>query len=85
MVCHIEYPVLLDKDNFMCFFDENFTGRASYTSNDEKSLNDAEELVANAGMLEGVNEFSESMFSQWFDIEVVVDRYIKIYENALPD
>lgn len=79
---HSSIPILLDHHNFESFFEENFTNRSQFVSTKKESLDLIIDLCVSEAFRHDQARFSSRMFNQWFSVDAVLPKYLKVYTNA---
>ncbi len=79
-------PVLINKTNFMRYFDTNFSPRNILKKEDVTSnLNNIVSLLKSESEIKEAKEYSKFVFEKYFDINQVKDKYKKLYTNLQYD
>jgi glycosyltransferase involved in cell wall biosynthesis len=76
-------PCIIDADTFFDAFKTNFSERNTF--NDKHIDNDFDKITKMIGNVDYYNElsnFSDSVFSKYFDIEQSADLYLNFYKNC---
>ena len=75
-----EYPVLINEENFMGYFNTNFSPRNKLTIDDaEYNLANIISLLKKKEANMKAKEFSKAMFDKYFDINKKKDEYRQLY------
>ena len=81
-----KFPVLINKTNFMGYFNTNFSPRN--VLNEEgmaNNLNDIVSLVESEGEIKIAKKYSKLVFEKYFDINQAKGKYKEIYMNLQYD
>jgi UDP-N-acetylglucosamine:LPS N-acetylglucosamine transferase len=75
-------PVLIDEENFLRYFDTNFSPRNVLSEEGIKeNENKIFDLLSNENKMNETKVFSRKIFSQYFDINMKKEYYRDLYEN----
>lgn len=77
------YPILVNKDNFQCFYKKNFTHRAKLNGiTDDSVLRNIKDIIDKKEVYNAHSNFSRKMFMEYFDIVKIPMKYTKFYKET---
>jgi glycosyltransferase involved in cell wall biosynthesis len=77
------FPVIISEDNILNFFNTNFSERNELMISDDQIYTDIFSVIKDKDRQNDLKLFSYKMFTKYFDITSVINRYHNIYMNLI--
>lgn len=80
-----DYPVLIDQETYCDAFKTNFSERNKFHNFDkEKNLSKIIKMISDNEYRKQLSDFSYNIFSNYFDAELICEKYTEAYNQADP-